>query len=107
MPITSEDILTRKGRITKKGYGILSTLSTKGGRILKHIEQELLREHKGKFVAIEVDSREYFIGDSMIAAIDKARAKYPDKVFHVAMVGWRAKRVPGHGHPIFMLRKEQ
>ncbi len=56
-------------------------------RTLKHI---LEPAHKGKFVAIEVDSEDYFLGSTPIEAINRGKQKHPSKVFFVARVGFRA-----------------
>jgi clan AA aspartic protease len=43
---------------------------------------------KGKILAIEVESGEHFIGDTVLEAARKARAKHPDKVFHFFRIGF-------------------
>jgi hypothetical protein len=43
--------------------------------------------HVGEYLAIEVDSEDYFLGRTLVEAGQKARAKYPDKVFHFLKVG--------------------
>ena len=43
---------------------------------------------KGKIVAIEVESGEYFVGETVLDAATKARAKHPDKVFHFFRIGF-------------------
>jgi len=50
---------------------------TKGETIFKTIEDELLPEHRGEAVVIDVDSGDYFLGETGIEATDKAREKYP------------------------------
>ena len=42
------------------------------------------------FAAIEVDSGDYFLGTRMIEAVDKAEAKYPDKLVYIVRIGFRA-----------------
>lgn len=56
-------------------------------RALKHV---LEPAYVGKFVAVEVDSEDYFLGSTPIEAINKGKQKYPSKVFFVARVGHRA-----------------
>ena len=65
-------------------------MAAKGEAILRAIEDELLPEHRGEAVAIDVDSGDYFLGETGIEATDKARRKYPDKIFYLARVGARA-----------------
>ena len=38
-------------------------------------------------MAIEVESGEYFVGETLTEADAKAREKYPDRVFYVVRVG--------------------
>ena len=49
-------------------------------------------KHKGKIIAIEVDSGDYFMAETVREAGFQAKAKYPDKVFHFVRVGHRAVR---------------
>jgi hypothetical protein len=65
-------------------------IGEKGRELFKKISEELERDYRGKFVAIEVDSSDYFIGDTSIEADKKARKKYPDKVFYLGRIGYRA-----------------
>jgi len=46
--------------------------------------------HKGELIAIEVDTRDYFVGKDPIEADEKAREKYPDAAFYLARIGYRA-----------------
>ncbi len=62
----------------------------KGKEIYGKIKDELEPEHKGEFVAIEVDTGDYFVGKDPIEADEKAREKYPDAVFFLARIGYRA-----------------
>ncbi|MFQ5794299.1 MAG: hypothetical protein ACE5JP_04525 [Candidatus Bipolaricaulia bacterium] len=64
-------------------------ISKKGQRILEAIPKELAEEHFGQFITIEVDSGDYFMGDTAIEATQKARAKHPDKIFFLGRIGYR------------------
>jgi hypothetical protein len=46
--------------------------------------------HKGKIIAIEVETGDYFLGDSVIEAVNKVKEKHPDKVFFIARIGYKA-----------------
>ena len=56
-------------------------ISKQGQRLFEALDPELREQHRGQFVAIEVDSGDYFIGETAMAANQKARAKHPGKVF--------------------------
>jgi hypothetical protein len=65
-------------------------ISQQGQRILETLLQELKEKHLGRFIAIEVDSGEYFLGDTAVEATRKAQAKHPGKIFFLGRVGYRA-----------------
>jgi len=66
-------------------------LSEQGERIYQEKLKRLLEpKYKGKVIAIEVESGDYFMGDSVTEALTKARKVYPDKLFHFMRVGFRA-----------------
>jgi hypothetical protein len=61
----------------------------------KRIYAEQLRavlepQHLGRFVTIEPESGEYFLGDTFDEAVKSARAKHPARVSHTIRVGHRA-----------------
>lgn len=62
----------------------------KGEEIFRSIEDELKPAHMGKVVAIEIDSGNYFIGRTHSEAADKAKRRFPGKLFYFARVGARA-----------------
>lgn len=41
----------------------------------------------GKYLAIEVESGKYFLGETMIEAMDKAKERFPDKLFYFVRIG--------------------
>jgi hypothetical protein len=63
-------------------------LATKGEALYATgIKARVEPAHFGEYVAIEVDSGEYFLGRTLIEAGEKARATYPDRVFHFIKIG--------------------
>jgi hypothetical protein len=58
--------------------------------IYEAIKDELESGFKGKILAIEVESRDYFIGETVLEATRKARTQHPDKVFHFFRIGFPA-----------------
>jgi hypothetical protein len=63
-------------------------ISKQGQRLFEALNPELCQKHRGQFVAIEVDSGDYFIGETAMAANQKARAKHPGKVFFLGRIGY-------------------
>jgi hypothetical protein len=61
----------------------------------KHIYEERLRAeleagHPDRFVAIEPESGDHFIADSLDEAVRAARAKHPARLSHVVRIGHQA-----------------
>ena len=47
-------------------------------------------QHRNRFVAIEPESGEYFLGDTFDEAVKLARAKHPSRLSHTIRIGHRA-----------------
>ena len=47
----------------------------------QHLLPQLLAEHRGKVIAIEPESAEYFLGETLDSASEQALARYPDRLF--------------------------
>lgn len=54
------------------------------------LKEKLEKENIGKFVAIEAESKDYFIGVTQTEATLKAKKKYPDKIFYMVKIGFPA-----------------
>jgi hypothetical protein len=81
-------------------------ISKAGKQLFEKLDPELREKYYGKFIAIEVDSGDYFIGERGIDASMKAREKYPDKIFFLGRIGHRTAykfrgHVPLEWHRIF------
>lgn len=66
----------------------ITRLSEEGEEIYKRLKKQLEPKYKGKIMAIEIDSGDYFIGDTVSDADKKAKQKYPDKIFHFVKIGY-------------------
>ncbi len=53
-------------------------------------QTEYEKLYKNKIAAIEVESRDCFIGDTKMEAALQAKAKYPEKFFHFIRIGHSA-----------------
>ena len=54
------------------------------------LRTDLEAQHMDRFVAIEPDSGEYFLGDTFDEAVKSARTKYPSRLSHTIRIGHRA-----------------
>lgn len=76
-------------RRKKTGY-ITAELDRLGWARYADIRDRLEPAHRGEFVMIEVDSGDYFLGDTPKAALTQARAAHPDSAFCLIRVGYPA-----------------
>ena len=63
-------------------------IADEGTKIYRQIKSQYEDTEKGKFLAIEIDSKDVFLGDTGGEAMELAEAKYPDKVFFVIRIGF-------------------
>jgi len=54
------------------------------------LQTDLESQHMERFVAIEPESGEYFLGDTFDEAVKAARTKYPSRLSHTIRIGHRA-----------------
>ena len=97
-PFKSFSVFTfRKQKIYKQSdieyinRGVLSLeeeeLIEKGKEIFNKLEPSLLGYYPNQYIAIEVESREYFISNTLVQAIKDASTRFPDKEFYTARIG--------------------
>lgn len=66
----------------------ISELVKRGEDIYQQdLKQILEPEHNGKYVAIEPDSGQHFIGETKEEAVSKAKQEFPNKLFVVRRIG--------------------
>jgi hypothetical protein len=53
----------------------------------ERLQAAMEADHRGQFVAIEPESGEHFLADSLDAAVRAARTKYPDRLSHTVRIG--------------------
>jgi hypothetical protein len=56
----------------------------------EQLQAVLEPQHGNRFVAIEPESSEYFLGDTFDEAVKLARAKHPSRLTHTIRIGHRA-----------------
>lgn len=69
----------------------LERIAKRGGEIYQRkLKKSLSKKKKGSFVAIEVESGDYFIAPKAIEALEKAEMAYPGKKYHLVRIGYPA-----------------
>jgi hypothetical protein len=53
----------------------------------EQLQPALEAEHRNRFVAIEPESGDYFLGDSFDEAVSAAWAKHPERLTHTIRIG--------------------
>jgi hypothetical protein len=56
----------------------------------ERLQATLEAHHLGRFVAIEPESGEYFLADTLDEAVRAARARHPSRLSHTVRVGYPA-----------------
>lgn len=65
-------------------------IAQKGTQIYQKISKQIEKKHLGNFVAIEVESGKYFLGQTQVEAIEKAKKHFPTKIFYLMKIGFPA-----------------
>lgn len=58
----------------------------------EEIREELEAQHYGDYVMIEVDSGDYFVGETPRQALQEAKNAHPNKAFYLIRIGYKAAR---------------
>ena len=74
----------------RQSIATFSEFSQKGEEIYQKKIKKITKKQTGKIVAIEVESGDYFIADTVLQAGMAGRKKYPDKQFYFVRVGYPA-----------------
>jgi hypothetical protein len=73
----------------KNGHGL--AVDRKAEAIYrKKLKPKLENKYKGGIVTIDVESGDYFVGKTVLKAIDKGRKKHPGKIFYTVRIGYPA-----------------
>lgn len=68
----------------------IQKIAEDGAKIYEQIKSRYEPQENGKFLAIDTDSKDVYLGDTSSAAVEKARKAHPKKVFYVVKIGFSA-----------------
>jgi hypothetical protein len=71
----------------------IQQLAEEGKQIYEEVKHQYEPQQNGKFLAIDVDAKSVYLGDTSSDAVEKARKIHPDKVFFVVKIGFSATEV--------------
>jgi len=66
----------------------IQRIAEEGAKIYEQIKVNYDPKEKGKFLAIEIDSKNIYLGNTSAEALESARQSHPNKVFYVVKIGF-------------------
>lgn len=66
----------------------MQKIGTEGQKIYEEIKSKYEPVQNGKYLAIEVDSKDVFLADSTVEAVEMAKKVHPNKVFYIVRIGF-------------------
>ena len=80
--MNNDDELIKKVNIQK--------IAEEGTKIYESLKLQYEPAQNGKFLAIDVESKNTYIGNTSSEAVELARKAHPNKVFYVVRIGFSA-----------------
>ncbi len=66
----------------------IQKIAEEGARIYEQIKVNYDPKEREKFLAIDIDSKKAYLGNTSAEALELARQNHPDKVFYVVKIGF-------------------
>lgn len=80
--MNNNDELIKKANIQK--------IAEEGAKIYESIKSQYEPVQNGKFLAIDIESKDTYIGNASSEAVELARKAHSNKVFYVVKIGFSA-----------------
>jgi hypothetical protein len=74
----------------------LSRIASQGALIYEEVKKRYEQNSVGKFLAIDIDTKEQYIAPTSAEAVISARTAHPGKVFYVVKIGFDAAETMAH-----------
>ena len=71
----------------------IQEIAEAGRKIYEEVKFQYEPQHNGKFVAIDTESKNVYMGETTAEAVEQARAAHSEKVFYVVKVGFSVSEV--------------
>ena len=65
-------------------------IATEGAKIYEGVKVQYDPKEKGKFLAIDIDTKQTYLADTSADAVAAARKNHPEKIFYVVKIGYDA-----------------
>ena len=66
----------------------IQKIAEDGAKVYAQIKINYDPKERGKFLAIEIDSKNVYLGNTSAEALELARQNHPNKVFYVVKIGF-------------------
>lgn len=63
-------------------------IAEEGAKVYEQIKVNYDPKERGKFLAIEIETKQTYLGNTSAEALELARQKHPHKVFFVVKIGF-------------------
>lgn len=74
----------------------LEKIASQGSLIYQGVKNKYQENSIGKFLAIDIESNDLFLGTTSAEAVILARATHPNKVFYVVKIGFDTAEAMAH-----------
>lgn len=65
----------------------IQKIAEEGSKIYDDVKVKYEPQDNGKFLAIDIESKDIFLGNTSSEAVELARKAHPNKVFYVVKIG--------------------
>jgi hypothetical protein len=65
----------------------MEEFAKKSDEFYNQVKAGLEAKYKGKYVAIDFESKQYWFGETVTEALSKAKKEFPDKLFYLLQIG--------------------
>jgi len=77
--------------LIKKGN--MEKIANEGTKIYEEIKSKYLPQDIGKYLAIEIESKDVYLADNTADAVLEAKKMHPGKVFFIVKIGYSAAEI--------------
>lgn len=71
----------------------IQRIADEGFKVYEEVKSRYEPEHNGEFLAIDIETKDVYLGKTSSEAVENARAEHPQKVFYVVKIGSSASEV--------------
>ncbi len=71
----------------------MEKIAREGTKIYEEVKSKYLPQDIGKYLAIDIESKEVFLADNTAEAVEAAKKAHPNKVFFVVKIGFSAAEI--------------